>query len=138
MDGPDAVEAIKAKFAEEGSPAAVPFLKRGSFEAKLSWRGVRVSNLGTQPLLPWQVFEETCALLVRSGGSALRGNAMNCRLGDPGLPLDSVEGHIAHMVYEKRKGASIFRRIVPIACILIWAGVCEAAPGKLVLCQPTA
>ena len=60
---------------------------------------------------------------------------MDYRLGDPGLPLDCVEGHIAHVIYGKRRGDSVFRRITPIACILIWAGVCEHARGELVLAR---
>ena len=78
------------------------------------------------------MFEETIALLERQGGHASRGNAMNYRLGDDGLSLDSVEGHIAATVYGQRVGEAVFRRITPVACILIWAGVCRHTPGELV------
>ena len=93
----------------------------------------RTANLDKQPLLPWALFEETVSLLSRNGGCADRGNAMNCRLGDDGLSLDSVEGHIAAMVYGQREGDSVFRRITPVACILIWAGICRHSTGELVL-----
>jgi hypothetical protein len=86
-----------------------------------------------EPLLPWAVFEEVVALLGRKGGRARRGDAMNCRLGDDALSLDSVEGHIAATVYGRRKGDSVFRRITPVAAVLIWAGVCRHSPGELVL-----
>ena len=58
---------------------------------------------------------------------------MNYKLGETGLATDTIEGHIAHVVYDKSDGDSVFRRITPIACILIWAGVCRAEPGELVL-----
>ena len=60
-----------------------------------------------------------------------------CRVFDAqlreGLSLDSVEGHIAYTIYKKKHGDSIFRRITPIACILIWTGICCHKPGELIL-----
>lgn len=58
---------------------------------------------------------------------------MNYKLGETGLPIDSVEGRIAFKVYGKQLGQSVFRRITPIACILIWAGLCVNQSGKLIL-----
>lgn len=134
MNVTQAVEDIKRKFAEAGSPADIPLLKGGgSFTAELTEGGIRVSNLGNEPFLPWAVFQEAVCVLIRNGGRAARGDAMNGRLGDKRLPLDSVEGHIAHVVYGKRLGDSVFRRITPVACILIWAGICDHAPRELVL-----
>jgi hypothetical protein len=92
-----------------------------------------VDNLGNQPFLPWVVFQEIVSVLIHSGGRAMRGNVMNFKLGEAGLPLDSIEGHIARVVYGKQEGDSVFRRITPIACILIWSGVCIAEPGEFVL-----
>jgi hypothetical protein len=133
MDVIHAVEAIKRKFTETGSPTKIPLLKGGSFTAELTDEGVIVDNLGNQPLLPWAAFQEAICVLIRNGGRAKRGVAMESKLGEPGLPMDSVEGHIALVVYGKRLGDTVFRRITPIACILIWAGICEAAPNELVL-----
>lgn len=124
---------IKDKFAETGGRAEVPLLKGKSFKANLTEEGITVDNLGLEPFLPWAVFEETVSLLLRNAGVAARGDAMLSKLGEPGLPLNSVEGHIARVVYGKKPGESVFRRITPIACILIWAGVCLAEPNKLVL-----
>jgi hypothetical protein len=58
---------------------------------------------------------------------------MNFKLGEHGLPIDSIEGHIAFVVYRKRNGDSVFRRIAPIAAILAWAGICNVSPGELIL-----
>jgi len=60
---------------------------------------------------------------------------MSCRLGEPNLPIDSIEGHVAQVVYGKQTGETVFRRITPIACILIWAGVCKAGRGELILLE---
>jgi hypothetical protein len=128
-----AVDRIKRRFQSVGPTARIPLLRGGSFTASIAEDGITVSNLAKQPFLPWAVFEEAVSLLVRTGGHASRGDAMNCRLGDDGLSLDSVEGHIAATVYGQREGDSVFRRITPVACILIWAGVCGHSPGELVL-----
>ncbi len=45
----------------------------------------------------------------------------------------SADGHIAHVVYGKQPSDSVFRRITPTACILIWAGICVDVLGKLPL-----
>jgi hypothetical protein len=129
----DAVEAIRGKFAQTGSPANIPTLKGDSFKAELTEEGVVVDNLRNQPFLPWSTFQEAVCTMIRNGGRARRGDAMGPKLGEPRLPMDSIEGHVAHVVYGKQRGESVFRRITPIADILIWAGVCKAAPNQLVL-----
>jgi len=133
LNATQAVEVIKSKFSHVGQTARVPKLRGGFFSAQLIDSGIEVSNLGNQPFLPWGVFEETVNPLLRNGGRAQRGNAMGPRLGERSLPLNSIEGHIAHTVYGKNLGESVFRRITPIACILIWADVCKAGRGELIV-----
>lgn len=128
-----AERAIREKFSLTGNPTTIPLMNGRLFRAELVDEGVMVSNLVTQPFLPWAVFEETISLLTREGGRAQRGNAMGKRLGQPGLPLNSVEGHIAARVYGKKVGDSVFRRISPVAAILIWAGLSRHAQRELVL-----
>ena len=128
------ISRIKECFAAEGGSALVPLIRGDKpFRAELSEEGVYVDNLSSQPFLPWSVFVETIELLQRMGGRALRGNAMNHKLGSQGLPFESVEGHVAYTIYGKQACESIFRRITPIACILIWAGICYNEHGYLVL-----
>jgi hypothetical protein len=134
MNGNLAVEVIKQEFEKIGHQVKIPLQKGRSFKAEMTDEGIMVDNLGGQPLLPWIVFEEVIDLLVRMGGRAENGNAMGCKLGDEGLPLESIEGHVAHEVYGKEIGISITRRISPISAILVWAGLCETAPGELILC----
>ena len=48
----------------------------GSFgRAELVEGGISVDNLGTQPFLPWAVFQEAICVLIRSGGRARRGGS---------------------------------------------------------------
>lgn len=134
MNEHDVVSRIKAWFSVTGNPALIPLIKGDKpFEAKLAENGIYVDNLATLPFLPWAVFTETVALLERQGGRAKKGDAMKHRLGSSGLPLNSVEGHIGHLIYGKQPGETLFRRITPIACILIWVGICCNESGYLVL-----
>jgi len=124
---------IADRFAASGNPARIPKIKAGFFTASIIDEGIHVDNLGGQPFLPWEVFSEAVELMVKNNGFALKGDAMNCKLGDANLSLNSVEGHIARVVYGKRVGSSVFRRITPIACVLIWAGLCRNETGILIL-----
>ena len=133
MAGSDVVLTIKKKLTDSGGDALIPLQKRGYFKAKFFEGGIEVDNLGNQPFLPWCVFQEAVCILIRNGGTAKRGDAMTARLGDEALSLDSVEGHIALVLYGKEVGDSIFRRITPVASILEWAGLCGYEPGRLIL-----
>ena len=130
---------IRKKFAETGSPVSIPLIKprkgKDSFTATLHKDGIEVDNLGKQyTFLKWAAFEEAIKLMIRHGGEAIKGYATSKnKLGDSGLTIDSIEGHVASVVYGKKLGTSVFRRITPIACILIWVGICESGRGKLML-----
>ena len=92
--------------------------------------GVSVDNLGAQPFLPIEVFVATISLLsLAPGYCAIKGSAMGGRLGTLALPINSVEGHVANIVYGKITGQSVFQRITPISRILQAAGVCNN-PGN--------
>lgn len=133
MDGIKVVKAIKSKFQETGSPADIPMQKGGTFNAKLTNDGILVDNLDNQPFLPWIVFQEAICVLIRNDGRAARGDATSARLGSGELSLDSVEGHIAQVVYGKKVGDPVYGRIAPIVDILIWADVCDATRSELIL-----
>ena len=127
------VETIKRKFDKPNRAVRIPLEGGHLFKATMTEEGIMVDNLGSRPLLPWIVFEEVVKLLARNGGRAENGNAISFKLGDEGLSLESVEGHIAQGVYGKRVGDSVFRRIFPITAILVWAGLCQTVPHKLIL-----
>lgn len=131
-------KAIVEKFRKAGfgNEVSVPYVQDPNltFTASYPKEGVyyvSVSVLGAQHKLPLMVFDVVQALLHYTGGRAQRGNATNYKLGHPKLPFDSVEGCVARIVFNKDQGDSVFRRITPICCLLIWAGVCKHARGEL-------
>lgn len=95
--------------------------------------GVRCNNLGSQPWIPIDVFDEVIQHLSRRANRSAKKGDAHQRLGAPGLPIDSVEGHVAHVYYGREAGDSVFRRITPISRILAWAGVCVNGRGYLAL-----
>lgn len=130
-------EAIQNKLAPFGDKGTEIPHQRGVFHARLTDQDVMVSNLGKQPFLPMEVFNVVEELLNESPthqamrGMAMRNNAP-IHLGDTDLSLDSVEGRIANEVYQRVIGESVFRRITPVACLLVWAGVCHHGIGVLI------
>ncbi len=131
MDPDFIIHVIKRKFEATGPPARVPNLKGKIFKAELVDGGIKVDNLGQYPFLKWDVFRKAFQLIRSHKGWAEKGNAMKAKLGENGLSFESIEGHIAQTVYDKKEGDAVFRRITPIASILIWAGICENVPNGL-------
>lgn len=128
----DIKEIIIKKFNTTDGTAIIPLMKsNGVFTATYNNAGVSVSNLAGQNILTWDVFYKTVELLAENGGKASKGDAMNGKLGDSKLPIDSVEGYIAYKVYDKAIGDSVFRRITPVSGILAWAGICVNERGTL-------
>jgi hypothetical protein len=104
MNTLEVVEVIRNKFSVSGNPTEVPYIRKtGLFTAELLDTGIRVVNLGTQSFLPWAVFQEALCVLIRNGGRADRGNAMNYKLCESGLSLVSIEGYIAHAFYGRNE-----------------------------------
>jgi len=94
--------------------------------------GVNVNTLGASRFLSLEVFVATISLLSANiDHQAIKGNAMNGHLGDELLPFNSVEGHVAKVVYGYQKGDIVFRRITPISKILEISGVCSNGRGFL-------
>lgn len=111
MDIIKAVQQIRNKFNETGSPATIPNFKGGIITARLVSEGVEVDKLGTQPFLHWSAFQEAVCVLIRNSGKARRGKAMNFRLGDPDLSLDSIEHLAVDKDYISSARQSIIRHL---------------------------
>jgi len=130
------IEKIKKKFGEMNVEFQIPLLiGNNSFTAKMIPEGIWVSNLGENPVLVWAVFEKAIDLLISNGIGVpvMKGDAMKPRLDDPELPLDSIEGAVAHQVYSKQPQDVVFRRISPIVGILRWAEIATNGKGVLIL-----
>lgn len=127
-------QAIIDLLQKQGGVAQVPNQRGGSFKATLDLGNgcVHVDNLGASPNIPLKAFDEIERLLQENQGRALRGNAMNFNFGEEDLLPDSVEGRVAKKVFERQNGDAVFRRITPMACLLVWAGVCVHGRGVLI------
>lgn len=94
--------------------------------------GVNVDNLRDKPYLPIDVFIVVISLLsISNQNQAIKGSAQGGKLGSSELPINSIEGHVAKVVYGIPIGKFAFQRITPISRILEWAGVCENGRGFL-------
>lgn len=95
--------------------------------------GVNVNNLGeNNGFLPMDVFVATLSLLYLSPNHrADKGSAQAAPLGQPRMELNTIEGHVAHLVFGTPHGNYALQRITPISRILEWAGVCENGRGYL-------
>lgn len=126
-------EKIKNKFDNGKGKVDIPLQTNNTFKAKATKEGIELDNLGNYPLLEWKVFDEIENLFKEKGPAVLKGDAMNYKLGESGLPIDSIEGRVAYKVYNKELGDSVFRRISPIVGILRWADICDNQNKYLVL-----
>ncbi|MGZ5501275.1 MAG: hypothetical protein ACXWEW_09020 [Nitrososphaeraceae archaeon] len=134
----DSVNKIKNFFLTKENKYSYINQKGNEVTCKCLDDGVEVSCLvdsAHRNFLPWSVFWHAVHIMLINGGKAVRGNATNqgTKLGSIDLPFSSVEGHIAHVVYGKQVGDSVFRRISPVAHILIAAQVCIDQRGDLQL-----
>lgn len=127
-------QAIVQRLQQHGGVAQVQNQRGGSFTATLHLKHgyVHVDCLGSSPNIPLAAFDAIERLLEEKQGRALRGSAMRYQLGTDGLPLDSVEGRVAHITFNRQLGTNVLQRITPMACLLVWAGVCVHGRGVLI------
>jgi len=137
MSPDEAVEQIRQLISKNGGRIEVPQQQGNPFIATFSnvgnQEGVNVDSLGDKPFLPWEVFKVTINLLIEEGGEVDRGDAMGCVLGEKNLQVNSVEGRVAKEVYNYQNGQRVFRRISPIANLLVLSGICNHGKGTLLL-----
>jgi len=133
LDERSAIKLIKLKFMDMEQVMIIPLLDGGFFSARWAKDGIMVDNLGFFPLLPWIIFTEVIKFLKGKNGRAEMGDPYSIKLGNDGIALESIEGHVARVVYGKKNGDVVLRRISPISAILVWAGICENTPNELIL-----
>lgn len=80
--------------------------------------------------LTWDVFEAAVEVVIQNGGKVRKGKARSgAKLGSDDLPLDSLEGYIAHKVHGVEVGKTAFGPGFVVAAILDWAEVCNNERG---------
>ena len=87
--------------------------------------------------LVWEVFDATVEVVLNNGGKAVKGKARSgAKLGSDDLPLNSVEGYIAHKVHVVKEGETAFGPGFVICAVLDWADICKNERGYLTM-NPT-
>lgn len=82
--------------------------------------------------LTWETFDAAVEVVINNGGKAAKGKARSgAKLGSEGLPLNSVEGYIAHKVHGVQEGQTTFGPGFVIAAILDWAEICKNERGYI-------
>jgi hypothetical protein len=79
--------------------------------------------------LPSKVFYVASELIGRNG-RAPKGDAIGSLLGEPGLPLDSIEGAVASQVFGRNAGDPVYRRITPICALMVYLRLAEDDGGS--------
>lgn len=80
------------------------------------------------------MFDAAVEVVIQNGGKAMKGKARSgAKLWSDDLPLDSVEGYIAHKVHGAQIGETAFGPGFVIAAILNWAGICRNERGYLTI-----
>lgn len=130
------IKTIKAKLNAEGGRAYIPL-----YSADLCEIGFDISGKGlVSPKIPpvnqliWEAFDAAVEVVINNGGKAMKGKARSgAKLGSNDLPLDSVEGYIAHKVHGAQIGETAFGPGFVIAAVLDWAGICHNERGYLTI-----
>lgn len=87
--------------------------------------------------LMWEVFDAAVEVVVNNGGKAVKGKARSgAKLGSDDLPLNSVEGYIAHKVHGVKEGETAFGPGFVICAVLDWSDICKNERGYLTM-NPT-
>lgn len=87
--------------------------------------------------LMWEVFDAAVEVVLNNGGKAVKGKARSgAKLGSDDLPLNSVEGYIAHKVHGVKEGETAFGPGFVICAVLNWAEICKNERGYLTM-NPT-
>jgi hypothetical protein len=95
-------------------------------------RGLISSKIPPAKQLTWEAFDAAVEVVIQNGGKAMKGKARSgAKLGSDDLPLDSVEGYIAHKVHGAQIGETAFGPGFVIAAVLDWSEICHNERGYL-------
>lgn len=122
------IQLMKKRFEVEGQEHTIPTMRAGrTFTGVMTPTGISVDNLGNAPMLDWDVFRAALTLLIENGVGVpvFKGNAMKGPLGSEHLPYTSVEGYIAHHVFNKREGIMVYHKISAVSGVMVYCGLCN-------------
>lgn len=132
------IKRIKTKLNEMGGNASIPLYSGDLCEIGFdpNGKGLVSTKIPVPNQLIWEVFDAAVEVVIQNGGKAMKGKARSgAKLGSDDLPLDSVEGYIAHKVHGAQIGETAFGPGFVIAAILDWAEICHNDRGYLTINQ---
>jgi hypothetical protein len=126
------VKKIKEKLNESGGKAIIPLLNGGSCDIGFdkNGKGLITSKLPKEQSV-WEAFDAAVEVVLKNNGRIIKGNARNGKLGSDHLPIDSLEGYIAHKVHGVQIGGSALGPGFVIAAVLDWAEICHNERGYI-------
>lgn len=125
---------IKEKLNDCGGRTTIQLLQGDNCDIWFDGNGKGLVSPKIPPAnqLIWEAFDAAVEVVVNNGGKAPKGNARSgAKLGSNELPLNSVEGYIAHKVHSVQIGESAFGPGFVISAVLDWAGICRNERGFL-------
>jgi hypothetical protein len=130
------IKRIKTKLNEIGGRASIPLYSGDLCEIGFysNGKGLVSTKIPVPNQLLWEVFDAAVEVVIQNGGKAMKGKARSgAKLGSDDLPLDSVEGYIAHKVHGAKIGETAFGPGFVVAAILDWAEICNNERGYLTI-----
>jgi hypothetical protein len=129
---------IKEKLNNCGGKTTIKLLQGDDCEIwfDVNGKGIVSPKIPPANQLVWEAFDAAVEVVINNGGKAVKGKARSgAKLGSGDLPLNSVEGYIAHKVHGVEKGETAFGPGFVIAAILDWADICKNERGSLSIKQ---
>jgi hypothetical protein len=130
------VKKIKEKLNANGGRTSIPLYSGDICDIGFdpNGKGLVSPKIPVPNHLTWEVFDAAVEVVIQNGGKAMKGKARSgSKLGSDDLPLDSVEGYLAHKVHGAQFGDTAFGPGFVIAAILDWAGICHNERGYLTI-----
>ncbi|MEJ8555043.1 DUF2089 family protein [Tepidibacter sp. Z1-5] len=128
------VTRIKEKLNNCGGKATIQLLQGDPCDIWYDANGKGLVSPKIPPAnqLVWGVFDAAVEVVINNGGKAIKGKARSgAKLGSDDLPLDSIEGYIAHKVHGVQEGETAFGPGFVIAAVLDWAEICNNKRGYI-------
>ncbi|OIJ22219.1 hypothetical protein BKP45_06005 [Anaerobacillus alkalidiazotrophicus] len=109
------VKKIKEKLNKCNGRAMITLLKGDQCEIwyDKNAKGLVSPKIPPENQLLWEAFDAAVEVVIKNGGKVKKGNARSgAKLGSDALPIDSVEGYIAHKVHNVQVGESAFGQVL--------------------------
>jgi hypothetical protein len=130
------IKKIKEKLNASGGRATITLYSKDScdIEYDTNGRGLISPKIPPANQLTWEAFDAAVEVVINNSGKAVKGKARSgAKLGSDDLPLDSIEGYIAHKVHGVQIGETAFGPGFVIAAVLDWAEICHNERGYLTI-----